>query len=86
MRTPSSPRTPCLRCGGRGITEQAVRALLASPGQVLEVRPGRIVLQSRLGVGATSRLLRVFVDVDRVPAEVVTVYLTSRVARYWESR
>ncbi len=67
----------------RGITEQAVRALLASPGQVLEVRPGRIVLQSRLGVGATSRLLRVFVDVDRVPEEVVTVYLTSRVARYW---
>ena len=50
---------------------------------MLEVRPGRIVLQSRLGVGATSRLLRVFVDVDRVPEEVVTVYLTSRVARYW---
>ncbi len=30
-------------------------------------------------------LLRVFVDIDRVPAEVVTVYLTSRVAKYWRA-
>jgi hypothetical protein len=28
-------------------------------------------------------LVRVFVDVDRKPAEVVTAYRTSRIAKYW---
>jgi hypothetical protein len=28
-------------------------------------------------------LVRAFVDVDRSPAEVVTVYRTSRIAKYW---
>jgi hypothetical protein len=34
------------------------------------------VLQSRMtiGLGAKEYLIRVFVDVDRKPAEVVTVY------------
>jgi hypothetical protein len=26
-----------------------------------------------------------FVDVDRVPEEVLTVYITSRIAKYWEA-
>jgi hypothetical protein len=30
-------------------------------------------------------LLRVFVDMDRRPAEVVTVYRTSNVAKYWKA-
>ena len=28
-------------------------------------------------------LVRVFVDIDRVPAEVVTSYRTSKVSKYW---
>ena len=28
-------------------------------------------------------LVRVFVDVDRDPAEVVTVYQTSKIEKYW---
>jgi len=28
-------------------------------------------------------LLRVFVDIDREPPEVVTVYRTSKVRKYW---
>lgn len=56
-----------------------------SPEQVLEVRPNRLVLQSRVQLGSAARLIRVFVDVDRMPAEVVTVYRTSRVAKYWEA-
>ena len=62
-----------------------IRAVLASPEQVLEVRPDRVVLQSRVTLGSTARLIRVFVDVDRVPEEVVTVYITSRIAKYWEA-
>lgn len=30
-------------------------------------------------------LVRVFVDVDRTPAEIITAYRTSRIERYWRS-
>ena len=42
-----------------------VRAVLASPEQVLEVRRNRVVLQSRVNLGSTARLIRVFVGVLR---------------------
>jgi len=44
------------------------------------------VLQSRIAFGATVHLVRVFVDVDRSPAEVVTVYRTSDILKYWRAR
>ena len=48
-------------------------------------RAGRVVLQSRTTVGAspTVYLVRVIVDVDRRPAEIVTVYRTTKLAKYW---
>jgi hypothetical protein len=72
----------------RGLSEEAVRAILLSPEQRIEVRPGRVVLQSKvlLEPPGTVFLLRVFVDVDRRPAEVVTAYLTSKVEKYWRNR
>ena len=30
-------------------------------------------------------LVRLFVDVDRAPAEVVTAYRTSKIEKYWRS-
>jgi hypothetical protein len=49
------------------------------------VRPGRVVYQSRVEFGEPSQryLLRVFVDIDRRPAEVVTAYRTSKIEKYW---
>jgi hypothetical protein len=69
----------------RGLTETSVRAVLHAPDQRIGIRPGRIVYQSIVDVrGGMSRwLVRVFVDVDRKPAEVVTAYRTSRIGRYW---
>ncbi len=69
----------------RGLSESVVRSILVAPEQRLEVRPGRIVLQSRIPMGSMNRayLVRVFVDVDRHPAEIVTVYRTSKVEKYW---
>jgi hypothetical protein len=70
----------------RRIDEAAVQSVVAAPEQRLPVRPGRDVLQSRVHVGKPPKeyLLRVFVDVDRSPAEVVTVYRTSKVSKYWQ--
>ena len=69
----------------RGIDEAAVRGVLAAPERRHPVRSGRDVLQSRTDVSGKTYLVRVFVDIDRQPAEVVTVYLTSRVAKYWRA-
>jgi hypothetical protein len=69
----------------RGIDEADVLQVLRAPEQRESVRPRRDVLQSRIAVHAKTYLLRVFVDVDRHPPEVVTVYRTSKIEKYWRS-
>jgi hypothetical protein len=69
----------------RGLDETVVRRVLAAPEQRENVRPGRDVLQSRIEVNKKTYLIRVFVDIDRRPAEVVTAYRTSRIEKYWRS-
>ena len=69
----------------REIDEAVVRRVLAAPEQREAVRPGRDVLQSRIQTEGKTYLIRVFVDVDRHPAEVVTTYRTSRIAKYWRT-
>ena len=67
----------------RRIEERVVRQVLAAPEQRHAVRAGRDVLQSRIAFAGKTYLFRMFVDIDRDPAEVVTVYRTSRLAKYW---
>lgn len=69
----------------RGLGRQALDRVLQNPAQRLDVRPGRVVLQSINMEGGAEYLLRVIVDIDRKPAEVVTVYRTSKVAKYWRN-
>ena len=71
----------------RQSTEEDVAKVLAAPEQTETVRAGREVYQSRLQSGEVPKayLLRVFVDIDRIPPEVVTVYRTSKVAKYWST-
>jgi len=71
----------------RQITDEDVAKVLAAPEQTETVREGREVYQSRLQFGEPPKtyLLRVFVDLDRIPPEVVTVYRTSKVAKYWRT-
>lgn len=71
----------------RGIDLDRVREVLLSPEQRVDVRPGRVVLQSRYSLGSPPKmyLLRAVVDTDRFPLDVVTVYRTSKVDRYWRS-
>jgi hypothetical protein len=69
----------------RGLDEDIVRRVLSRPGQRIAVRVGRDVLQSRLILGEMEYLVRVFVDVDRNPPEVVTIYRTSKIDKYWEN-
>jgi hypothetical protein len=71
----------------RGIPEAEIAQVLSAPEQADRVRPGRAVYQSRMRSTETGKtyLLRVFVDIDRQPAEVVTAYRTSKIDKYWKS-
>lgn len=71
----------------RQITQEEVAEVLATPEQTETIREGREVYQLRLPSGDPPKiyLLRVFVDIDRLPAEVVTMYRTSKVAKYWRT-
>jgi hypothetical protein len=46
-----------------------------------------VAYQSRMEYEEPGKiyLLRVFVDTDRRPAEVVTAYRTSKLEKYWKS-
>jgi len=70
----------------RGLAEQDIDGVLKNPGQRLDVRLGRVVLQSKTLQRGTEYLVRVFVDVAHSPAEVVTAYRTSKVAKYWRDQ
>ena len=69
----------------RWLDAEIIRKVLADPEQKVEVREGRVIFQSRVGLGMPERtyLVRVVVDVDRWPAEVVTVYRTTKLSKYW---
>ena len=69
----------------RGLSEEIVRAVIEKPEQRCEIREGRHVLQSRITMDSPEKtyLLRVFMDVDREPHEVVTAYRTSKISKYW---
>ena len=71
----------------RNIEESEIGNVLANPDQMEEVIEGRNVYQSKITKGEPpkTRLLRVFVDIDRDPPEVVTVYRTSKVEKYWRT-
>jgi Domain of unknown function (DUF4258) len=69
----------------RGISEDQVTTVLAKPGQSEPVRKGRTVYQSKISFGEPPKeyILRIFVDTDRDPPQVVTAYKTSKFEKYW---
>jgi hypothetical protein len=71
----------------RQIIEEDVAKVLIDPEQVETFREGREVYQRRYQWGSLPRtyLLRVFVDVNRTPPEVVTAYRTSKITKYWST-
>ena len=72
-----------LEMARRDIDASALWAVISEPEQIVPIRPGRSVYQSRIESG--TRLLRVVVDVDRQPAIVVTAYRTSNLRKYWQT-
>lgn len=68
----------------RGVDQATLDRIADRPEQVVPVRPGREVRQSRIpSPEGTTYLIRVFVDIAGSEETVVTVYKTSRIAKYW---
>jgi hypothetical protein len=78
-------RHAALQMQRRGLDEAIVRSVLLTPGQREVVRSGRVVMQSRVEFPNGIYIVRVFVDIDRCPAEVVTAYRTNKIEKYWRS-
>ena len=68
----------------RGIEESVVRIVLENPDSVQTISPERIIAQRRVTMVPTQTdyLVRVIIDVDRNPNEIVTVYRTTKFAKY----
>jgi hypothetical protein len=69
----------------RAIEPTLIAEVLAAPERRSAHRAGRDVFESQHVVDGKAYLVRVFVDVDRHPAEVVTAYRTSKIGKYWGS-
>lgn len=65
------------------ISEADLDQVLRIPDQLLRISPVRLVLQSIITVTGKRYLFRAFVDTDREPATVVTIYRTSKIEKYW---
>lgn len=69
----------------REISQEHVRNVLSNPEQMEWIREGRAVYQAKYNTSEPLKtyLLRIFVDLDRKPPHVVTVYRTSKIEKYW---
>lgn len=67
----------------RGLPAAEVQKAIVNPAQVVPIRAGRVALHHRYFEGGREYLLRIFVDIDRDPPVIVTLYRTSKIEKYW---
>ncbi|MDB9507519.1 MAG: DUF4258 domain-containing protein [Microcystis aeruginosa BS13-02] len=68
----------------RDIPPELVKSVLNNPEQIVSGYNNRKVYQSRLDFGdGKEYLLRLIVESDREPIEVITAYRTSKINKYW---
>ena len=66
----------------RAVDREDVEGVLLAPTSVEAVRAGRISASAAAEIDGKSYLIRVFVDIDRTPPEIVTAYRTSKIRKY----
>jgi len=69
----------------RNISDDTVKKILDEPEQIIEEK-GKKIYQSIIETKTQKHLLRVFVNVERNPNIVITVYKTSNIKKYYESK
>ena len=70
----------------RGIPQHVVDDVLQQPQQVVATPDGKKAYQSQVAfAGGRIFLVRVIVAEDVTPPLVITVYRTSKIAKYWRT-
>lgn len=67
----------------RGISKEIVRKILLAPDQI-KTEDGQKVYQSIIDDG--DCLIRIFVNYKKNPKIIITVYKTSKIRKYYESK
>jgi len=72
----------------RCINRETVVRVVSCPNQTIvnDETPTTIVYQSLINEDNRMFLLRVFVDTDKQPNMIITVYKTSKISKYYESK
>lgn len=66
----------------RKIPLELIESVLEMPEQIL-VQDGKKILQSLVQLNNKEYLLRIFVNVNREPNVIITVYMTDKISKYW---
>ena len=68
----------------RNIAKELVHEIIARHPEKFETQDKRILIQDKISLTDPDGdyLLRIFIDIDRTPAEIVTVYFTSKIDKY----
>ncbi len=71
--------------GDRQISVELIEQVIDSPEQIIRQLDGSKVYQSKITrVNNKTYLIRVFINDALSPMIVISVYLTSKVRKYWE--
>jgi hypothetical protein len=70
----------------RGINRETVLKVVSFPDQTMadKEEPSKIIYQSIINENDKMFLLRVFVNIDKQPNIIVTVYKTTKISKYYE--
>ena len=70
----------------RGISEGTVKEIMENPGQTIPEDEDKLIYQSvkEFKSEQKSYLVRVFVNIVKIPWLVITVYKTSKIKKYWK--
>ncbi|MEO5572490.1 MAG: DUF4258 domain-containing protein [Bacteroidia bacterium] len=70
----------------RNISNDVVEDILKNPGQIMQ-EDGRKIYQSIItSKEEETYLIRIFVTANELPHKIITVYKTSKIKKYYESK
>jgi hypothetical protein len=72
----------------RGITHEAVMSVITHPEEILadDEDPTVMIFQSLIKENNRWFLLRVFINKDKATHEIITLYKTSKIQKYYEGK
>lgn len=69
----------------RNIPETLITEILSKPQKIID-QNGKKVYQSIVFIDGSKFLVMIFVNTQKKPNVVITVYLTSKISKYWREQ